>query len=103
MATAIAIQRMAQTSAGMPVALAMLTASVGTEGANGDERKNTVFKSSRALSMHWTASRLTKKVATRGLAYLAIAIRPRLSSVPARIVNGSAEETTPVMAGLMSP
>ena len=39
-------------TAGTPVALAMLVASVGAAGANGDERKKTVFRSSRAFRTH---------------------------------------------------
>src|SRR6185295_2323518 len=100
---AIPIQVTDQIKAGMPVAFAMFTASVGTVGPNGEDRKNTVFKSSRALSTHWTARKLTRKVATRARAYFATATNPTLSSVPARIVKGSEAVTTPDMAGLMSP
>src|SRR6185295_14620438 len=101
MATTIHIT--AQTTAGVPVAFAMFTASVGTAGAKGVDRKKTVFRSSSALSMHWTARKLTKNVATRAVVYFATATRPTDNSVPARIVKGSADETTPDIAGLIRP
>ena len=50
--SAVMIQREAQTTAGMPVAAAMFTASVGALGAKGDERKKTVFRSRRAFRTH---------------------------------------------------
>ena len=43
------IQREAQTTAGMPVAAAMFTASVGALGAKGDERKKTVFQIKKGI------------------------------------------------------
>ena len=100
---AIPIQATDQIKAGMPVAFAMFTASVGTVGPKGEDRKKTVFKSSRALSTHWIARKLTRNVATRGRAYFATATSPTLSSVPAKIVKGSEDVTTPDMAGLISP
>src|SRR6266542_1482275 len=101
--TAVAIQITAHASAGMPVAFAMFTASVGTDGANGVDRKKTVFRSSSALRTHCTARKLTKKVATRALAYLATRIKPRVSSVPANIVKGIADQAAPETTGLISP
>src|SRR5262249_26979348 len=86
--TEVAIQMTAQKRAGIPVALAMFTASVGTVAAKGDERKSTVFKSSKAFRTHWTASKLTRNVATRADANLATANRPADSSTPANSVNG---------------
>src|SRR5437667_6808916 len=98
----MAIQTMDQRIAGMPVALAMFKASVGTLGANGDERKKTVFRSSSAFKTHCTARKLTKKVAKRGLAKRASATRPTESSVPAISVNGI-PENAPDQTGLNSP
>src|SRR5437870_13607703 len=99
---AIAIQTMAQAIAGIPVALYMFTASVGTDGANGDERKKTVFKSSSAFSTHCTASRLTTKVATAGDAKRATATRPIAKATPAKSVKGIplSELHDPAMIGL---
>src|ERR1051325_1116027 len=62
--TESAIQRTAQNIAGMPVAWPIFSASVGTVVAKGEDRKNTVFKSSSAFKTHCTASRLTRKLAT---------------------------------------
>ena len=100
---AITIQVMAQKKAGIPVALAMFAASVEMAGPNGDERKKTVFKSSRAFSTHWTARKLTKKVATLGPANLANAIRPTDRSVPASNVKGIPESAPPVTMGVKIP
>src|SRR2546423_13317842 len=52
-----AIQRTAQNIAGIPVAFAMFSASVGTVAANGEDRKKNVFRSSSAFKTHCTASR----------------------------------------------
>src|SRR5918993_1517429 len=98
-----AIQSVAQNTAGMPVALAMFTASVDALGANGEERKKTVFRSSNAFKTHCTARKLTKKVATRGFANLATATSPIDNSVPARNVNGTPESVPQVKIGESSP
>src|SRR5207244_13293508 len=74
--------------AGMPVALAMFTASVGTVGANGDERKKTVFRSSKAFKMHCTARKLTMKVAMRGLPNRATINNAPAKTMPAKRENG---------------
>src|ERR1044072_88987 len=92
-----------QNNAGIPVALAMLTASVGTGEQDGEEGKKTVFMSGSAFSTHWTARKLTRNVAARGRAYFATATNPTLRNVPARIEKGSAEEPTPDNAGLINP
>src|SRR2546421_2060080 len=83
-----AIQSAAQNIAGIPVAFAIFSASVGTVAANGDDRKNTVFRSSRAFKTHCTASRLTRKVATFAEANRATANRPTDKRPPASRVNG---------------
>src|SRR5213594_1992775 len=67
----------------------MLTASVGTLGPNGDERKKTVFRSSSALSTHCTASKLTTNVATLKLANLATRNSPTDRAIQANNVNGT--------------
>src|SRR5437879_13499271 len=82
------IHTIVQMIAGMPVALAMFTASVGTEGANGDERKKTFFRSSRAFKMHCTARKLTMKVAMRGLPNRAMRNNAPAKAMPAKRVNG---------------
>src|SRR2546430_17230760 len=99
------IQTIDQTIAGTPVAFAMFSASVGTVVANGDERKKTVFKSSRAFKTHWTARKLTRKVATRAEANRATAKRPTDISTPASKVKGSplSEPQVPAMTGLTTP
>src|SRR6267142_879234 len=100
---AIALQMIAQARAGMPVAFAMFTASVGTDGANGVDRKKTVFKSSKAFKIHWTARKLTKNVARRAPAYLAMRIKPTASDVPASKVKGIPDHATPESTGLNNP
>ena len=84
---------------------AMFTASVGTLAANGDERKNTVFKSSKALRTHCTANRLTTKVAIRGRANRATAHKLIVKAKPANKVNGMplTELHDPAMSGLTMP
>src|SRR5438552_8153459 len=94
---------MDQRIAGMPVALAMFKASVGTEGANGDERKKTVFRSSSALRMHCTARKLTKNEATLALANLATRTKLIDSSVPATRVKGIPESDDHEIRGFISP
>src|ERR1700738_2448458 len=96
---------MVHITAGRPVALAIFAASVGTVGPNGDERKKTVFRSSKAFRTHWTASRLKTKVATRALANLATATRPAARAMPAKNVNGIpvSELHDPDTIGLKSP
>src|SRR5688500_17610654 len=101
--SAIKIQMMAQMNAGMPVALAMFTASVGTLVANGEERMKTVFRSSSAFRTHWTARKLTKKVATRALANLARATKPTERDVPAIRVKGMPESAPPEKIGVRRP
>src|ERR1051326_452883 len=78
----------AQIIAGTPVAFAMLTASVGTVAANGDERKKTFFRSKSAFKMHWTARKLTMKVAMRGLPKRATRNSAPAKAMPANSVNG---------------
>jgi hypothetical protein len=97
------IQVAAQKIAGMPVAFAMFTASVGTDGANGEERKKTVLRSSKAFKIHWTARKLTKNVARRAPAYLAMRIKPTTSDVPASKVKGIPDHATPENTGLKTP
>src|SRR6266404_412182 len=100
MPTEIVIQTLAQTSAGIPVAFAMLIASLGNLGPKGVERKNTVFRSSRALRTHCTARKLRKKVASRELANFAMATRPRVNNDPAKSVKGMPDQTAPDTTGL---
>ena len=50
--TEIVIHMTDQKSAGMPVAADIFSASVGIDGAKGEDRKNTVFRSSSAFRMH---------------------------------------------------
>src|SRR5215471_17685393 len=102
--TEAAIHRTDQNSAGIPVALAMLSASVGTVAANGEERKKTVFRSSRAFSTHCTARKLTRKVATRAEAKRATANNPADISTPATSVNGRplSEPQVPANISLMT-
>src|SRR5215813_12862711 len=95
MPTATAIHSSAQKIAGTPVALYMLTASFGTAGANGDERKKTVFRSSSAFRMHCTAIMLTMKSATRSEVHRPIAYRPSESTTPAIKVNGTLHHDCP--------
>src|SRR5688572_15385621 len=99
----MAIHSADQKIAGMPVAFAIFMASVGTEGANGDDRKKTVLRSSRALRIHCTARKLTKNVATRELARRATATRPNVSKVPASRVKGIPDQPIPDITGLKSP
>src|SRR5687767_8985164 len=101
--SAIAIQMTAHKNAGMPVALAMFTASVGTVGANGEERKKTVFRSKSAFKTHWTARKLTKNVATLALANLARATKPIEREVPARKVKGMPESAPEETIGTKVP
>src|ERR1041385_7558102 len=75
--TESAIQSTAQNIAGIPVALAIFSASVGTVVAKGEDRKNTVFRSSRAFKTHCTASKLTRKLATFAGAKRATANKPK--------------------------
>src|SRR5207302_5024813 len=91
--------------AGMPVALAMFTASVGTAGANGDERKKTFFRSSKAFKMHCIARKLTMKVAMRGLPNRATRNKAPAKTMPAKSVNGipGSEPHDPATIGLKSP
>src|SRR5436853_1082431 len=100
-----AIQRTAQNIAGIPVAFAMFSASVGTVAAKGDDRKNTVFRSSRAFKTHCTASKLTRKVATFADAKRATANKPTDNRPPANNVNGTplTEPHVPLIKGLMTP
>src|SRR5213079_1070813 len=102
---AIVIQTVAQIRAGMPVAFAMLSASVGTVAANGDDRKKTVFRSSKAFKTHCTAKRLTTKEATRAEAKRATANRPIDKSTPANRVKGSplSESQAPANKGFTTP
>src|ERR1700730_144966 len=101
--SASTIQLRDQINAGIPVAFAMFTASVGTDGANGDERKKTVLRSKSALSTHWTARKLTKKDATRALENRAIKTRPTESKVPASSVNGIPDNAPHVSSRLNNP
>src|SRR5881227_2171406 len=98
-----AIQSAAQNIAGIPVAFAIFSASVGTVAANGEDRKNTVFRSSRAFKTHCTASKLTRKVATFAEAKRATANKPTDSKPPASNVNGSplSEPHVPLITGLI--
>src|SRR2546423_14393536 len=100
-----AIQSTAQNIAGIPVAFAIFSASVGTVAAKGEDRKNTVFKSSRAFKTHCTASRLTRKVATFADAKRATANKPTDISPPASKVKGSPprDPHVPPITGLMTP
>src|SRR6476620_5294755 len=100
-----AIHKPAQKIAGTPVVLAMFTASVGTVAAKGDERKKTVFRSSKAFRTHCTARRLTTKVATRADAKRATAKRPAARSTPANKVKGSplSESQAPANNGFTTP
>ena len=100
---AITIHIVAQNIAGMPVAFAMFMASVGTEGAKGDDKKKTVLRSSSALRIHCTARKLTKNVATRELARRATATSPTESRVPATRVKGIPDQPIPDITGLNSP
>src|SRR5437868_5017259 len=93
-----------QMIAGTPVACDIFTASVGTLGLNGDERKRTVFRSSKAFSTHCTANMLTTNVATRGEAKRATMNNPITSAIPATNVNGILEsELHPAINGLTKP
>src|SRR5450432_812886 len=103
MPKATAIQTTVQKIAGMPVALYMFIASVCTLGAKGAERKKTVLRSSKAFKTHCTARKLTKKLATRGLANLARATRPTVNKAPAIKVKGIPESEVHVMIGLNRP
>src|ERR1700704_6533213 len=96
---------MVHRTAGMPVAAAMFAASVGTAGANGDDRKKTVFKSSRAFSTHCTAKRLNTNVATPALAKRATANNPTASAMPAKKVKEipDSELQDPATIGVMNP
>src|SRR4029077_18502091 len=100
-----AIQSTAQNIAGIPVAFAMFSASVGTVVAKGEDRKNTVFRSSRAFRTHCTASKLTRKVATFAEAKRATASKPTDSRPPASNVKGRppSEPHVPLIRGLMTP
>src|SRR5215210_3445102 len=97
------IQIIAQKIEGMPVAFAILTASVGTLAPKGDERKKTVFKSESALRMHCTARKLTKKLAVPALAYLAMTMSPSVSTTPAISVNGLKYPHIPFDKGFHNP
>src|SRR5580765_6839948 len=99
------IQITDQNSAGIPVALAMFKASVGTVVAKGVDRKKTFFRSSKAFSTHCTARRLTRKVATRAEANRATANRPADKSTPAINVKGRPlnEAHVPANIGLTTP
>src|SRR5437016_631603 len=101
--TESAIQRTAQNIAGIPVAFAIFSASVGTVVANGEDRKNTVFRSSKAFSTHCTANKLTRKVATFAEAKRATANKPSDSKPPASNVKGTplTEPDVPLITGLM--
>src|SRR4051812_30637121 len=103
--TEVAIQRTDQNSAGIPVAFAIFTASVGTVVTNSDERKKTVLRSSNAFSTHWTARKLTKKVATRADAKRATANNPAEIIRPAASVNGRPPSVpqVPAMIGFTTP
>src|SRR5206468_3018071 len=103
MPSAMAIQRMTHRRAGMPVAFAMFKASVGTVGANGDERKKAVLRSSSAFKTHWTARKLVKKAATRALANFATAISPAERRTPAKRVKGMPERAPHDTIGLKRP
>src|SRR5207249_10805473 len=91
--------------AGMPVALAMFTASGGTVGVNGDERKKTFFRSSKAFKMHCTARKLTMNVAMRGLPNCATRNNAPAKTMHAKKVNGNhgSEPHDPATIGLKSP
>src|SRR5882724_4173928 len=100
------IQVTAQKNAGMPVALAMFTASVrdaSDAGANGEDRKKTVFRSKSALRMHCTARKLTRNEATLALANLATNTRPIETSVPATSVKGMPERAPHESRGFSNP
>src|ERR1043166_515071 len=103
--TEMVIQSEAQKRAGTPVAFAMFKASVGTVGANGDERKKTVLQSSKAFKTHCTASRLTTNVAARAEAKRATRKRPTVSKTPASKVNGMPLKATqaPAKIGFITP
>src|SRR5215813_15333497 len=103
--TDVAIHKVAQISAGTPVALAIFKASVGTVAAKGDDRKKTVFRSSSAFRTHWTANKLTTKVATRAEANRATRNRPADNSTPANRVKGRPlrDSQTPANSGLITP
>ena len=83
----------------------MFSASVGTVVANGDEGKNTVFRSSKAFKTHCTARKLTRKVATRAEANRATANNPTDISTPASNVKGRppSEPQVPATKGLTTP
>ena len=85
--------------------MAMFTASVGTLGAKGDERKKTVVRSSKAFRTHCTASRLTKNMANFGLVNLATANSPSDNTTPASSVKGTPESVpaVPAINGLINP
>ncbi len=102
-AKAMAIQMMAQRNAGMPVAFAMFTASVGTLVSNGEERKKTVFRSNSAFRTHWTARKHTEKAANLALANLASATRPTDRDVPAIKVKGMPESAPHEKIGVRIP
>src|ERR1043166_8319262 len=103
--TESAIQSTAQNIAGFPVAFAIFSASVGTVVAKGEDRKNTVFRSSRAFRTHCTASRLTRKVATFADAKRATANKPTDRSPPANKVKGRppSDPHVPLIRGLITP
>src|SRR5947207_10553564 len=105
MPNAATIQTPAQMTAGIPVALRMFSASVGTLGANGDDKNRTFFKSSNAFKTHCTASKLTTKVATRAEANRATANSPAVNKTQANKVKGSPlnESQAPANSGLMTP
>src|SRR5258708_25698853 len=94
-----------QITAGMPVATAILAASLGTLAPKGDDKKKTVFKSSSAFSTHCTASRLTTKVATRALANRATPTTPIARTSPAKKVNRTpvSDPHDPDTIGFISP
>ena len=99
----IAIHKVAQTNAGTPVAFAMFTASVDAPGAKGDERKSTVFRSSKAFKTHCTARKLTKNVANLGRAKRATATNPAESNTPAAKVKGIPAIGPPDQIGINKP
>src|SRR5262249_327499 len=103
--TDVAIHKVAQISAGMPVALAIFKASVGTVAAKGDERKKTVFRSSSAFRTNWTTNKLTKKGGTGAEGNRATRNRPADNSTPANRVKGRPlkDNQAPANNGLITP
>lgn len=88
----MAIHRITQRTAGMPVAAAIFAAS--DEASVEVVITNRVFKLKNALSRHWTARNASEKFTHFSAANLAIADSPAVRTAPENTVNTMLKKVT---------